>query len=357
METAAVRPADRAAVSPELRELYGRMAQKNIAPLWEVLSRLVLPEPRPACVPALWSFDRDIRPLLLEAGGLITAKQAERRVAVLENPGIRGLSQITQSLYAGVQLITPGEVAGTHRHTASAIRFVLEGEGGYTAVDGERTPMRPGDFILTPSGTFHDHGNPGPHPVMWLDGLDVPIVNLFDTSFSSHHQDDTQPIARTEGDALARYGANMLPVEYAASAPSAPVFNYPYTRSRAALETLRRNGPIDPWHGVKMQYINPATGGYPMPTIAAFLQLLPSGFRGQASRSTDSTVYSVAEGRGRSQIGTTTFEWAPRDIFVVPSWTPVSHQADDEAVLFSFSDRAAQKALGLWREEMLPPAS
>jgi gentisate 1,2-dioxygenase len=88
-----------------------------------------------------------------------------------------------------------------------------------------------------------------------------------------------------------------------------------------------------------------------MPTIAAFLQLLPSGFRGQASRSTDSTVYSVAEGRGRSQIGTTTFEWAPRDIFVVPSWTPVSHQADDEAVLFSFSDRAAQKALGLWRED------
>jgi gentisate 1,2-dioxygenase len=344
-----------AGASKELRDLYSRMDQKNIAPLWEVLSRLVPPEPRPACVAALWSFDRDIRPLLMEAGGLITAKQAERRVAVLENPGIRGLSQITQSLYAGVQLITPGEVADTHRHTASAIRFVLEGQGAYTAVDGERTPMRPGDFILTPSGTFHDHGNPGTEPVMWLDGLDVPIVNLFDTSFSAHHEEDTQPVARREGDALARYGANMLPVEYETRSRSAPVFNYPYSRSREALETLRRDGPIDPWHGVKMQYINPVTGGYPMPTIAAFLQLLPAGFHGQASRSTDSTVYAVAEGRGRTRIGASTFTWAPRDILVAPSWTPVSHEADEDAVLFSFSDRAAQKALGLWREEKLGP--
>ena len=337
----------------ELRDLYARMDQKNIAPLWEVLSRLVPSEPQPACVPALWSFDRDIRPLVIEAGGLITAKQAERRVAVLENPGLRGLSQITQSLYAGVQLITPGEIASSHRHTASAIRFVLEGEGAYTAVEGERTAMRPGDFILTPSGTFHDHGNPGGEPVMWLDGLDVPIVNLFDTSFSAHQQDDTQSVARSEGDALARYGANMLPVEYETRSRSAPIFSYPYNRSREALETLRRNGPIDPWHGVKLQYINPVTGGYPMPTIAAFLQLLPQGFRGRASRATDSTVYAVAEGRGLSRIGAVTFGWGPRDIFVAPSWMPVGHDADEDAVLFSFSDRAAQKALGLWREEKL----
>jgi gentisate 1,2-dioxygenase len=355
MEAAAAHSGEWSGASQELRDLYARMDRKSLTPLWEVMSRLVPTEPRPACVPALWSFDRDIRPLLVEAGGLITAKQAERRVVVLENPGIRGLSQITQSLYAGVQLITPGEVAPGHRHTASAIRFVLEGEGAYTAVDGERTAMRPGDFILTPSGTFHDHGNPGGEPVMWLDGLDVPIVNLFDTSFSAQQEGEAHQ-ARREGDALARYGANMLPVDYQTRSLSAPVFTYPYTRSRDALETLRRNGPIDPWHGVKMQYINPATGGSPMPTMAAFLQLLPSGFRGQASRSTDSTIYAVAEGRGRSRIGTATFAWAPRDIFVAPSCAPVSHEADEDAVLFSFSDRAAQKALGLWREERLAAA-
>jgi gentisate 1,2-dioxygenase len=350
METTA---AQSAVVSKQLQDLYARMGEKSMAPLWEVMSRLVPSEPHPSCVAALWSFDRDIRSLLLEAGGLITARQAERRVAVLENPGLRGLSQITQSLYAGVQLIMPGEIAAGHRHTASAIRFVLEGEGAYTAVEGERAAMHPGDFILTPSSTFHDHGNPGSEPVMWLDGLDVPIVNLFDTSFSERLEGEAQPVVRSDGDALARYGANMLPVEYEAHALSAPVFTYPYARSREALETLQRNGPVDSWHGVKMQYINPATGGYPMPTIAAFLQLLPKGFRGHVSRSTDSTVYSVVEGRGRSRVGAETFAWAPRDIFVAPSWAPVSHEADEDAVLFSFSDRAAQKALGLWREEKL----
>jgi gentisate 1,2-dioxygenase len=346
METVARNPT----ASKELEDLYVRMHAKNLAPLWEVLSRLVPSEPHPACVPAWWSFDRDIRPLLLEAGTLISAKQAERRVAVLQNPGIGGLSQITQSLYAGVQLLMPGEVASSHRHTASAIRFVLEGKGAYTAVEGERASMHPGDFILTPSGTFHDHGNPGDEPVMWLDGLDVPIVNLFDTSFSAHLDAGVQPLARSEGDALARYGANMLPVDYESGSQSAPVFRYPYERSRAALETLGRNGPIDAWNGIKLQYVNPATGGYPMPTIAAFLQLLPSGFRGKSSRSTDSTIYCVMEGRGRSQIGAIPFAWSPRDIFVAPSWTAVSHEADEDAVLFSFSDRAAQKALGLWRE-------
>jgi gentisate 1,2-dioxygenase len=281
-------------------------------------------------------------------------QEAERRVLVLENPGIRGASQITQSLYAGLQLIQPGEVAASHRHAASALRLIVEGDGGgYTAVDGERTAMQTGDFVLTPSWTFHDHGNLGSSPVIWMDVLDVPIVNIFDTSFAEHHPEETQPVARKEGDALARFGANMLPLEYLpkrAVSPS-PVFNYPYSRSREALEQLYRNGPADPHHGVKLQYVNPATGGYPLPTIAAFLQLLPKGFAGKAYRSTDSTIYHVVEGRGRSRIGSQTFEWGPRDIFVVPSWQAVSHEASEEAVLFSASDRAAQKALGLWREE------
>ena len=337
--------------SPERKTLYERLAKKHMAPLWEVLAKLVTPEPQPACVPAIWRFD-EIRPLLMEAGRLITAKEAERRVLVLENPGLGGASQITQSLYAGVQLVMPGEIAPSHRHAASALRFIIEGEGtAYTAVDGERTMMRPGDFVLTPFWTFHDHGNPGSTPVIWLDGLDVPIVNLFDASFADHHDEETQPVTRPEGDALARYGSTLLPIEYKPTGRSAPMFSYPYDRTRETLDRLYRNGPVDSRHGVKMQYINPATGGYPMPTIAAFIQLLPSGFRGHTYRSTDATVYCGVEGHGRSQIGDTTFVWGPHDVFVVPSWRPVSHEAQGEAVLFSFSDRAAQKALGLWREE------
>ena len=342
--------------SPERQALYGRLDQKNTAPLWEVLSRLVPPEPQPVCVPALWKYD-ELRPLLMEATRLITAKEAERRVLVLENPGIRGASQITQSLYAGLQIILPGEIAPSHRHTASALRLIVEGDGGgYTAVDGERTSMQVGDFILTPSWTFHDHGNPGTSPVVWMDVLDVPIVNLLDSSFLEHHPQQVQPVARPEGDARARYGANMLPLDYEPASLSAPVFTYPYSRSRETLEQLHRNGPVDPCHGVKLQYVNPATGGYPMPTIAAFLQLLPKGFSGETYRSTDSTIYNVVDGHGVSRIGGTTFSWGPRDIFVVPSWQKVSHEAHDLAVLFSASDRAVQKALGVWREESRIPA-
>jgi gentisate 1,2-dioxygenase len=337
--------------SPALLDFYSRIDKKCVAPLWEVLGRLVLPSPQSMAQPMLWKYD-ELRALIMEGGRLITAKEAERRVLVLENPGLRGMSQITQSLYAGLQLILPGEVAPTHRHAASALRFIVEGAGAYTAVDGERTTMHPGDFILTPSWTFHDHGNPGSDPVIWLDGLDVPIVNMFDTSFAEHHPQETQPVTRAEGDAVARYGANMVPVEYKPSSLSAPVFVYPYSRSRETLDALYRNGPLHPSHGVKLQYVNPATGGYPMPTIAAFLQYLPSGFRGEAYRGTDATIYSVAEGRGESRVGDQTFAWGPKDIFVVPSWVPVSHTARENAVLFSFSDRAAQKALGLWREEV-----
>jgi len=201
-----------------------------MTPLWDVLGDLVIPQPRTPCVPALWRFD-DVRPHILEAGRLISAKEAERRVLVLENPGLRGQSCITRTLYCGLQLILPGEVAPSHRHTQTALRFVVDGEGAYTAVDGERTTMHPGDFIITPSWTFHDHGNPGDTPVIWLDGLDIPIVAFFDAGFAERYPDDVQPVVKPEGDALARYGANLLPVDHARSS---------LTTRRSSPSTVRR---------------------------------------------------------------------------------------------------------------------
>ena len=234
--------------------------------LMEVLGAIIPPEPRPEMVPVLWHYD-DLRPLLMEAGRLLTEKEAERRVLVLENPGLRGKSRVTGSLYIGLQLILPGETARCHRHATSALRFVLEGSGAYTAVEGERTTMNPGDFILTPSWTYHDHGNPSDGPMVWLDGLDIPIVNLFDTSFAEHYPGEVQPNTIAYGDSLARYGANMLPVDYSPTRPSSPIFNYPYERSRQALEQLKRNGAPHPSHGIKMRFVNPVSGGYTMPTI------------------------------------------------------------------------------------------
>lgn len=337
---------------PELSEFYGRLDSEQLAPLWEVLAALVPPQPASPCLPALWHYPT-LRPLLLEAGGLITAREAERRVLVLENPGLRGASSITRTLYAGLQLILPGEVARSHRHTQSALRFVVEGSCAYTAVDGERTTMHPGDLVITPSWTFHDHGNPGDTPVIWLDGLDIPLVAFLDAGFAERHAEESQPLRRQEGDALARYGANLLPLEYSPKSATTPILSYPYHRSRGALEQLQRTGELDACHGIKLQYVNPATGGYPMPTIAAFLQLLPRGFRGRAHRATDATVYHVVEGRGRTRIGEQSFEWGPKDVFVAPSWQRVLHEASEDSVLFSFSDRPVQKALALFREEVL----
>jgi len=192
------------AVPPERAEYYRRLGVQGLSPLWEVLAGLVPREPRSPCVPAFWRYDV-VRPLLMEAGALITAREAERRVLVFENPARPASSAITQTLYAGMQLILPGEVAPSHRHTQSALRFVVEGTGAYTAVDGERTPMTPGDFIVTPSWTFHDHGNSGDAPVVWLDGLDIPLISFFDAGFSERYPEERQPIAREPGDALARY--------------------------------------------------------------------------------------------------------------------------------------------------------
>ena len=338
-------------VNPARQDLYRRMDRHNTAPLWEVLHALIPDTPATRCQPYLWKY-KDVRPYITEAGKLITAKEAIRRVLVLENPGMRGESCITQSLYAGLQLILPGEIAPSHRHSQSALRFIVEGSGAYTAVDGERTAMVPGDFIITPSWTFHDHGNPGNEPVVWMDGLDIRIVELFAAQFHEVYPEEVQPVTRSVGAATARFGNGLTPVN--AQSPfgkTTPIFNYPYSRSRESLELLSRDQDPDPHHGWKMTFTNPLTGGHAMPTIAAFIQLLPSGFRSQPYRSTDGTIYSVVEGGGKVTIGTESFDFEPRDTFVVPSWAPVSIRTSGETVLFSFSDRPGQEAMGLWKEK------
>jgi len=333
-------------------EYYHRIATKQLTPLWEALSALVPERPRSPCVPHLWRYD-EVRPWLLESGQLITAREAVRRVLILENPGMPGSSAITQSLYAGLQLILPGEVAPSHRHTQTALRLIVEGSRAYTAVDGERVHMHPGDFIITPSWTWHDHGSEAEGPVVWLDGLDIPLVRFLDCGFAENNPQETPPVLRPEGDAAARFGANLLPVDFAPSHSSSPMFAYPYARSREALDRLARSGDPDTCHGHLMQFINPSTGGSAMPTMGAFIRLLPGGFSGRDYRSTDGTVFQVIEGRGECVLGDRRLAFGPRDTFVVPSWTAHRFTASEDAVLFSYSDRPVQKALSLWREQRL----
>lgn len=338
---------------PAREQFYRRIDQYHLTPLWEVLGTLVPNTPRPKQVPALWRY-ADVREHVMESGTLITAEEAVRRVLILENPALRGNSSITQSLYAGLQMIMPGEVAPAHRHTQTALRLVLDGEGAYTAVNGERTTMHRGDFIITPAWTWHDHGNLGDQPVVWLDGLDIPLVRFFDTGFHEHSDHAMQDTSRPEGDALARYGSNLLPVDFQqASNEPTKIFVYPYAQTRAALATIAAGAPADPHLGHKMRYVNPATGASPMPTIGAYAQLLPAGFKTAPYRCTDGTVYVCLEGSGSAQIGEDTFHFAENDVFVVPPWNTLTLDAGSatDTVLFSFSDRPVQQALGMWREE------
>jgi gentisate 1,2-dioxygenase len=335
---------------------YERIRPLHLTPLWEVLHALVPREPASPCLPMLWPY-ADIRPHLMESAGLITAEEAVRRVLILENPGMPGQSCITQSLYAGLQLIMPGEVAPSHRHVQSALRFIVDGRGAYTTVGGERTTMHPGDFIITPSWDWHDHGNEGiagsSEPVVWLDGLDIPLIRFFDAGFAENDDAKSQKVAQPEGRSFARFGHNMAPVRHTHTAPTSPIFSYPYDRSREALATLQKMEAADAWQGWKLRYTHPLTGGAPMPTMAPCLQLLPAGFRGQGHRGTDGAVYSVVEGRGTAEIAGQRFAFAPQDTFVVPSWAVLRLEADEEAVLFSFSDRPVQDAIGIHREAFL----
>ena len=345
------------AATPERQALYEQMRAHGLTPLWEVLHALVPSEPAVRTQCAHWRWT-DVRPHLDAAGRVISAEEAVRRVLILENPGWPGASRATGTLYAGLQLILPGEVAPSHRHTQSALRFVVSGQGAYTAVDGERATMSPGDFIITPAWAWHDHGNDGDEPVVWLDGLDIPTVAFFEAGFAENDTRSRQPVKRAEGSSLARYGSGLLPMDDEAPyGATSPVFSVPYSRSRAALAQLAKDADADPWFGTALRYTNPLTGGSPMPAIGAWLQWLQPGFATKPWRSTAGTVYSVVEGSAVATLQrgaqVQRFELAPKDHFVLPPWHTLQLQAEQGCVLFAFNDAPLQRAAGVLREQRL----
>ncbi len=339
-----------------LQALYAEMRPHSLFPLWEVLSALVTPTPRSAARPHRWPY-APARDYLLRAGDLISAEQAERRVLILENPGLPGTSAIVPSLYAGLQLILPGEVAPCHRHTQSALRFVMEGDGAYTAVDGEKAVMRPFDLVLTPNWQWHDHGNGSAAPMIWLDGLDIPTVRFYEASFAERLETAAHDETLAPGDSLRRYGRNLRPLRGTAAdrrPAHQPLFHYPHAEWRESLLALAAAEPPDPHLGHAMEFVNPADGGPVMPTIAAHVRHLPAGFETLPRRATDGAVFVVVEGSGTAEVEGQAFPLEERDLLVLPSWHALRLRATTRLVLFAYSDRAAQEKLGLFREARLP---
>src|SRR5690349_6610444 len=180
--------------------------------------------------------------------------------------------------------------------------------------------MRPGDFVITANWLAHDHGNTSKKPMIWLDVLDLHMINFYEAAFAEHLDEEAQATAREDGDSLARYGSGVLPDGQLARTDRTPIINYPYARTRPILDRLARAGDIDKRHGARVRYANPFNGGWSMPTMGAHLSLLPKGFKGERYRSTDGTIFVCVEGQGVTKLDDKTLEWSPGDVFIVPPW-------------------------------------
>ena len=326
----------------------------SLGPLWTALHQLLPNERQTQAVPHRWRW-HDLRPLLLEAARLVPIEQAERRVLVLENPGLKGRYAITATLFAGLQIILPREAAPSHHHTPAALRLVVEGRGAYTTVDGVKCAMEPGDLIITPPMRWHDHGHEGSEPVVWLDGLDIPLVRALEASWASRMRPARPPATETDSSQDEFTAAGLVPRRSRYADTGYPQVRWPWAATRGALAAMAAAAPAG--QPVALRYVNPKTGAPPLATMGCECQWLRPGEVTAASRSTASAVYHVIEGRGESRIGDAVLAWEPGDTFVAPPWHVVAHTnpaPSAPACLFQFNDEPVLRSLGLWQEESLP---
>jgi gentisate 1,2-dioxygenase len=283
----------------ELEDYYAQLRAQRVTPAW--IGGGISIEPRSEAVPFVWHW-RDLRPQAMRAAELVGTAQAERRVLRLTNPKLPGIASNT--LVANIQIVMPGEIARAHRHSAEALRLIIEGRGGYTVVNGERVLMSPGDLVLTPNWSWHDHANDTEAPMIWLDGLDTPLVRMLEAGFYEEYDKERQDVG---------------------AAVNASQWHYPMSEMRAALQRLTATKTGNGGEEIILEYINRRTGGPVMSTIACHMQLLRPGERTQARRGVCCTNYHVVEGAGYSVVGDQRLDWEDKDVFAVPTWTFCEH--------------------------------
>ena len=322
------------------------MEKAGVAPLWPMM-RKVLPhgKPEPVTRPSYWNF-QDLRPLLLRAGELTPVEKAERRVLVMSDQGRgTGAMQATSSIYIGMQLLLPGETAPAHRHTPSAVRIIVEGKGGYTVVDGEKLPMNRGDLVLTPGGEWHDHGHEGEEPVIWLDALDLPLFVYLEGSYAE--EAPLQAQRNRPDSAMVEYLASGLRPARRGAPRRYPMMRFPWARTEEALREMAKytDGPVE------LDYINPETGEDVLPTMGFTAMMIRPGETVRPAMTSDSAVFHVIGGSGKSVINGETFAWTEKDTFTAPVFAEVDHSAGDApAFLIRVHDRPLQEKLGYYEE-------
>ncbi|MEV4644990.1 cupin domain-containing protein [Saccharopolyspora sp. NPDC049357] len=330
----------------ELQKLYTDFATEHLNPLWTQLGDLMPQQPNPKAVPHVWRWDV-LYPLAQRAGDLVpVGRGGERRAIALANPGLGGAPYASPTLWAAIQYLGPKEVAPEHRHSQNAFRFVVEGEGVWTVVNGDPVAMRRGDFLLTPGWNFHGHHNETDQPMAWIDGLDIPFVHYTDTSFfefgSEQVTDPATPrISRSE-----RLWAHpgLRPLSGLDDLPNSPIAAYRWEHTDAALreqlllEDEGQPATVEPGHAA-VRYTNPTTGGDVMSTIRAEFHRLRAGAWTRPRREVGSSVWQVFEGEGEVVLDGSEQRVAKGDLFVVPSWAKWSLRSDDGFDLFRFSDQ------------------
>jgi gentisate 1,2-dioxygenase len=335
-------------------QLYKDFEAENLLPLWTQRADLMPTHPAPAAVPHVWKWST-LYPLAQRAGDLVpVGRGGERRAIALANPGLGGRPYATPTLWAAIQYLGPREVAPDHRHTQNAFRFVVEGEGVWTVVNGDPVAMRRGDFLLTPGWHFHGHHNVSDAPMAWLDGLDIPFVQHLDAGFFEFGPDEvtseeTPSVSRSE-----RLWAHpgIRPVSQSGPRPSSPIAAYRWEHTDAALReqlALEDEGhavTLEPGHAA-IRFTNPTTGGDVMPTIRAEFHRLRAGTRTTARREAGSSVWQVFDGTGVLVLDGTEHHVERGDLVVVPSWCRLSVGATTELDLFRFSDAPIFHALNL----------
>lgn len=344
--------------SKEVMDFSRELESIHLGPLWHAIPALMHREPKPEAIPYLWKWEL-LHKKLMEASKIFTPDRGgERRAIYIQNPGLAsvrkpwGWASGTQNLYAAIQLILPGETAPSHRHTQNALRFISQGSGAYSIVQGERLFMEEGDFLITPGGLWHGHAHPGNEPMFWLDVLDIPFMYGINATFFEHYPENIQQPELPDNYSSRRYAGGMVRPISDRKEKLAPLGAYKWKQTAAALDGLAAFEP-DPFDGIAVEYVNPTNGKPANPNIASWMQRLPAGFEGQAHRHLHSVIYHVFSGKGYSVINGTRFDWSKGDIFVVPPWAWHEHVNDssEEALLFSASDLPILEKLNLDRGE------
>ena len=338
-------------LSKEIRELNDALRPRWLSGLWNVDHAERPSDPRTRVKPHIWKWD-DIYDSLVQAKERISVASGsvERRVIRLVNPGMAETEMTSHTILLSFQLIQPGEVAPAHRHTMAAFRFILQGRGAYTNVNGQKMVMEEGDLILTPQGSWHEHAHEGDRNMIWIDGLDVPFVQALQQISFEPYKPGRLPVHESFDPAT--FSGMTRPVG-ADSSQRPPLLHYHWLDTYQSLQRLART-PGDPFDGAALEFVEPATGGPTLPTISCRVQMLRGNERTKAHRHTSTSIYYAFRGSGTTTINGEKFDWRKGDTFIVPLWSwheHVNNSESEEAILFSMHDEPILKAFGLYREE------